>query len=184
MGDIGHGVALQEGNRIPEDSVTGVGGPVLLAASAPELGRGDVLAGRYQIEALIGSGGSGRVLRAFDRVARAAVALKILRPEYVSDPLWTERFSRELRVGRQIQHRNVCRVFDIGDADGQRFLSMELATRGTIRGEIGDAALKRPLEDRLTDARAVVAGAAALHAAGIIHRDLKPENILRMEDGR
>ncbi|MEO5767174.1 MAG: protein kinase, partial [Polyangia bacterium] len=184
MGDIGHGVALQEGNRIPEDSVTGVGGPVLLAASAPELGRGDVLAGRYQIEALIGTGGSGRVLRAFDRVARAAVALKILRSEYVSDPLWTERFSRELRVGRQIQHRNVCRVFDIGDADGQRFLSMELATRGTIRGEIGDAALKRPLEDRLTDARAVVAGAAALHAAGIIHRDLKPENILRMEDGR
>ena len=118
MGDIGHGVVSQEGNGIPEESVTGVGGPVLLAASAPELGRGDVLAGRYQIEALIGTGGSGRVLRAFDRVARAAVALKILRPEYVSDPVWTERFSRELRVGRQIQHRNVCRVFDIGDAEG------------------------------------------------------------------
>jgi serine/threonine-protein kinase len=142
------------------------------------------LAARYQIEAAIGSGGSGRVLRAFDRVTRELVALKILRPEYATDPVWTERFSRELRVGRQIQHRNVCRIFDIGDADGHRFLSMELATRGAIRGQLGPTALERPMDDRITDARAVVEGVAALHAAGIVHRDIKPENLLRMEDGR
>ncbi len=184
MGDMRHGVGSEMGIRLPEESVTGVGGPVLLRTTAPELERGDVLAARYQIEAVIGTGGSGRVLRAFDRVARELVALKILRAEYMTDPVWTERFSRELRVGRQIQHRNVCRIFDIGDADGHRFLSMELATRGTIRGQIGPAAVGRPLEDRIADARAVVEGVAALHAAGIVHRDIKPENLLRMEDGR
>ena len=194
MGDCvdGYGtLGLADGR----ESVTGACGPVLLAATVPEVDRGDVLAGRYQVEAVIGTGGSGRVLRVFDRVARTPVALKILRPEFAADPVWTERFSRELRVGRQIQHPNVCRVFDIGEADGNRFLSMELATGGTIRAQLEAAQLKakseagtpptpRTLEDRIADARAVIDGVAALHAADIIHRDLKPENILRMGDGR
>src|SRR5450432_2427730 len=180
MGDRGYGVTSESGH----ESVTGVGGPVLLACCVAELDRGDVLASRYQIEAVIGAGGSGRVLRAFDRVTREAVALKILRPEYASDPVWTERFSRELRVGRQIQHRNVVRIFDIGAAEGHRFLSMELATRGTVREQLGMSATIRPLAERMADARSVVEGAAALHAAGIVHRDIKPENLLRMEDGR
>ncbi|MES1206388.1 MAG: serine/threonine-protein kinase, partial [Pseudomonadota bacterium] len=184
MGDTGHGGLGEAANWNAAESVTGVGGPVLLAATVPELGRGDVLAGRYQIEAVIGTGGSGRVMRAFDRVTRELVALKILRPEYVADPVWTERFSRELRVGRQIQHTNVCRVFDIGEAEGHRFLSMELATGGTVRAQTDPNAPPRSLDDRIADARAVIDGVAALHAAGIIHRDLKPENILRMADGR
>ena len=170
----------------PGDSVTDYGGPVLLAATTPELERGAVLAGRYQIEAVIGTGGSGRVLRAFDRVARAPVALKILRREFVLDPVWAERFARELRVGRQIQNPHVCRVFDIGEAEGNRFLSMELATGGTIRAQIRqiEGAAPRPLDQRIADAWAVVEGVAAIHAAGIVHRDIKPENILRMGDGR
>jgi len=173
-------------------SVTGVGVPNVLLTTVNELERGDVLGSRYQIEAVIGTGGSGRVLRAFDRESRMPVALKILRPEFASDPVWTERFSRELRIGRTITHPNVCRVFDIGDADGHKFLSMELASRGSIRADVpklGAARVTptRPLRswaERVADAQAVVDGVAALHAAGIVHRDLKPENILRMEDGR
>jgi Protein kinase domain len=185
MGDSGDGgVGTPPRNGALFESVTGAGQPALLAATSPELGRGDVLAGRYQIEMPLGTGGSGRVLRAFDRVTRSAVALKILRPEFIADPVWTERFSRELRVGRQVQHPNVCRVFDIGECDGNRFLSMELAIGGTIRAQLDPNAPARALDDRIADARAVIDGVAALHAAGIVHRDLKPENILRMADGR
>ena len=185
------------GDRFPggsvTGSVTGVGLPHLLTTSVCELGRGDVLAGRFQIEAVLGTGGSGRVLRAFDRESRTPVALKILRQELAGEPVWAERFARELRVGRAISHANVCRVFDIGEADGHRFLSMELAAGGSLRADVPkvdawQAARRqsppREWADRVSDARAIVAGVAALHQAGIVHRDLKPENILRMADGR
>jgi len=185
------------GERFPEGSVTasvtGAGLPMLLTSSVGDLERGDVLAGRFQIEAVIGTGGSGRVLRAFDRESRMLVALKILRQELAGEAVWTERFARELRVGRAISHPNVCRVFDIGEADGHRFLSMELATGGSLRTDVPKAdawqAARRegPAREwgvRIADARAIVAGVTALHQAGIVHRDLKPENILRMQDGR
>ena len=86
-----------------------------------------MLAGRYQIEDIIGKGGSGIVLRVFDRTAQNVVALKVLKAELARDAKWERRFSRELRLGRPIQHPNVCRIFDIGEADGHRFLTMELA---------------------------------------------------------
>ena len=165
-------------------SITDLGERPIVAMPALELERGAVLAGRYQIEAVIGKGGSGVVFRAFDRIAQTPVALKILNPELAAEPHWAERFSRELRLARQIQHPNVCRVYDIGEADGHRFLSMELATGGTLRGvRLEDKSL-RPFAERVADARALVEGLAAIHAAGIIHRDVKPENLLRMEDGR
>lgn len=167
-----------------EPSVTDVGEPVLVRASAIEISRGSILAGRYQVEAVIGRGGSGIVLRAFDRVTQVAVAVKVLKPDLASDPRWVERFSRELRLARQIQHDHLCRVFDIGQADGHWFITMELATGGTLRDRFGEEGRKRPFEDKVTDARAVVAGLAAIHAAGILHRDLKPDNFLRLADGR
>jgi len=168
-----------------EHSITAVADePGVTRERAPDVQPGDVLAGRYQIEAIIGKGGSGVVLRAFDRVSATVVAVKVLKPGLTHDPRWEKRFQRELRLGRPIRHPNVCRIFDIGDADGYRFLTMEYATGGTLRDLIKKNQLLRPLEERLADAAGAIAGLAAIHAAGIVHRDVKPDNMLRMEDGR
>jgi hypothetical protein len=169
----------------PKDSVTAVAEESFVRERVPDIERGMVLAGRYQIEEIIGKGGSGVVLRAFDRTAQALVALKVLKSELASDAKWARRFSRELRLGRPVQHPNVCRIFDIGEADGHRFLTMELARGGTLRDQLkrGESP-SRTLPDRLADGEAIIAGLAAIHAVGIVHRDFKPDNLLRMEDGR
>src|SRR5262249_33487642 len=104
---------------------------------------------------------------------------------------------REVKVARAIRHPNVCRVFEVGQADGHWFVTMELGTGATLRtsfeqessqeGSQGSSmarAAGRPLAERMVDARAVCAGLAAIHAVGIVHRDVTPQNVLRMVDGR
>src|SRR5439155_3524963 len=86
---------------------------------------GEVLAGRYRVVALLGKGGMGEVYRADDLTLGQTVALKFLPAHLAADPDRLERFHNEVRVARQIAHPNVCRVYDIGEADGRTFLSME-----------------------------------------------------------
>ena len=155
------------------------------------LDAGAVLDSRYQIEAVIGEGGSGKVFRAWDRVLGEPVAVKILHPSRAAEKSWIKRLAREVKVARAIRHPNVCRVFDLGRADGHWFVTMELAAGGNLRamlrdeaGAGGDKKPLRPLAERLVDARALCAGLAAIHAVGIVHRDVTPQNVLRMTDGR
>ncbi|MEQ1833861.1 MAG: serine/threonine-protein kinase [Candidatus Eisenbacteria bacterium] len=142
---------------------------------------GTRLGTRYRIVALLGRGGMGEVYRADDLELGQSVALKFLPPGVAADPRELTRFRGEVRIARQIAHPNVCRVYDIGEADGHVFLSMEY-----IDGEDLSAVLRRmgrPTEDKACEiARQVALGLAAAHEAGMLHRDLKPANI--MIDGR
>lgn len=168
-----------------DDSYTNIDELQMARSAAVELQRGTVLAGRYEIEATLGRGGAGLVLRAQDRELREAVAIKVLRPDLGNAARWNDRLAREVKLARQLRHPNVCRVFDFEKAEGHVFIVMELAKGGSLRRELDDGTLlARTLEARLADARAVAAGLAAIHDAGIAHRDVTPQNVLRMGDGR
>src|SRR6185436_15769937 len=143
---------------------------------------GHVLSDRYRIVGLLGRGGMGEVYRADDLKLKQPVALKFL-PESVSaNSAALSRFYKEVSVARQISHRNVCRVYDVGEFEGQHFISMEF-----VRGEELTSLLKRigrlPQDKAVDIARQLCAGLAAVHERGILHRDLKPANVMIDERG-
>ncbi|HEX8174550.1 MAG TPA: protein kinase [Pyrinomonadaceae bacterium] len=138
---------------------------------------GSVFAERYRIAGLLGRGGMGEVYRADDLKLGQPVALKFLPENLLDDGAALARFHREVRTARQITHRNVCRVYDIGEIDGEHFLSMEF-----VRGEDLASLLRRigrlPSDKAVEIARQLCAGLAAAHDIGVLHRDLKPANIM------
>ena len=138
---------------------------------------------RYEILGMLGSGGMGTVYRARDRELDELVALKVLKAELAATSGMLERFRREVKLARRVTHKNVARTFDIGEHEGDRFLTMEL-----IEGEMLGAHLARrgrvSLRDAVRIGLDVCAGLAAAHAAGVLHRDLKPENVILAKDGR
>jgi hypothetical protein len=142
---------------------------------------GTTLIGRYRIVALLGRGGMGEVYRADDLKLGQTVALKFLPEGLSQDGAALARFHREVRLARLVSHPNVCRVFDIGEADGRTFLTMEC-----VDGEDLASLLRRighlPSDKALEIARQLCAGLAAAHEHGVVHRDLKPANV--MLDGR
>jgi serine/threonine-protein kinase len=142
---------------------------------------GALLAGRYRIVAALGKGGMGEVYRADDLTLGQSVALKFLPARLARDPDRLDRFRAEVRTARQVSHPNVCRVYDIGEFDGQPFLTMEY-----VDGEDLASLLRRigrlPEEKGVQLARQLCMGLAATHERGVIHRDLKPANV--MIDGR
>jgi len=138
---------------------------------------GTVLAGRYRVVGLLGRGGMGEVYRADDLKLEQAVALKFLPHGLDEDGARLARFYREVRVARQVSHPAVCRVYDVGEAEGHLFLSMEL-----VDGENLASLLRRigrlPPDKALEIARQLCAGLAAAHEKGVLHRDLKPANVM------
>ncbi len=144
---------------------------------------GQVLAERYRIVGLLGRGGMGEVYRADDLKLGQVVALKFLPDEFAADPAALERFRVEVRTARQVSHPNVCRVYDIGEADGRQFLTMEY-----VDGEDLSSLLRRigrlPGAKALDVARQLCAGLAAIHDRGVLHRDLKPANVMLDGHGR
>ena len=151
----------------------------LSETSIPDDGRflpGTLVNGRYRIVGLLGRGGMGEVYRATDLTLAQPVALKFLPEAGVTERV-LERFHAEVRIARQISHPNVCRVYDIGEVDGQPFISMEYVD-GEDLGGLLQRIGRLPADKALETARKICAGLAAAHDRGVIHRDLKPQNIM------
>jgi len=138
---------------------------------------------RYEILGFVGAGGMGSVYRARDLELDEVVALKVLSREIVNAPGVLERFRREVKLARRVTHRNVARVFDIGEHQGEKFLTMEF-----VDGESLTRVIEREHPLSLTRALSILegicAGLSAAHGAGVVHRDLKPDNVLIAKDAR
>src|SRR5580704_12248902 len=154
-----------------------------IQASGPILQTGDVLGGRYEILQLLGEGGMGAVYKARDRELDRFVALKLIRPELAANPSILARFKQELLLSREVTHKNVIRIFDLGDADGVKFITMEFVEGQDLRSLIQEKN-KVPPEEAVELMQQVCRALEAAHTLGIIHRDLKPQNIMLDQTGR
>src|SRR4051812_6694657 len=141
-----------------------------------------MIAARYRLVALLGRGGMGEFYRADALTLDQPVALKFLPEGVAADPARLAQFHNELRIARQVSHKNVCRLYDLGDADGRRFLTMEY-----VDGEDLASLLRRigriPQDKAIDIARQLCAGVSAAQERGVLHRDLKPANIMLDGDG-
>src|SRR5579884_2989157 len=152
----------------------------LSVSSVEDEGRfipGTLVAGRYRIIGLLGRGGMGEVYRATDLTLAQSVALKFLPENASGNERLLERFHNEVRIARQVSHPNVCRVYDIGEADGLPFISMEYVDGEDLAGLL-ERIGRLPSDKALEITRKLCAGLAAAHERGVIHRDLKPHNIM------
>ncbi|HXT77448.1 MAG TPA: serine/threonine-protein kinase [Candidatus Eisenbacteria bacterium] len=166
---------------------TPVAPPLPISSSDPIGGGrfvpGQIIAERYRVVALAGRGGMGEVYRAEDLKLSQIVAIKFLPESLSRDAGALTRFHSEVRVARQVSHPNVCRMFDIGDAGGITFLTMEYVDGEDLASLVRRIGRLSP--DKATEiARQICAGLAAAHERGVIHRDLKPANIMLDGAGR
>ena len=171
---------MTDAPRIRGDEAT-VAAEGVASTSTPSAGQA-LVGGRYAVLGMLGVGGMGTVYRARDTELDEIVALKMLKKELVETPGMLERFRQEVKLARRVTHTNIARTFDIGEHDGEKFLTMEYVD-GESLGDLADGATMS-VTKVVELARAVCAGLAAAHAAGVVHRDLKPDNVLVAKDGR
>jgi tetratricopeptide (TPR) repeat protein/predicted Ser/Thr protein kinase len=144
---------------------------------------GDVVGGRYEILELLGEGGMGAVYKATDRALDRFVALKVIRRELASNPSILARFKQELLLAHQVTHRNVIRIYDLGEAEGVTFITMEFIEGKDLRTLIREKK-KFPPEEAVAVIQQVCQALDAAHSVGVIHRDLKPQNVMQDASGR
>jgi serine/threonine-protein kinase len=141
---------------------------------------GELFAGRYRVDRLVGRGATGGVWAVFDEEIGDRVALKLLTsgPDDAA-----ERFRREVRLARRVTHRNAARIFDIGTAHGLLYLTMELVEGDSLQGLISRQ-VRLSLRQAAEIGSQIAQGLAAAHEVGVVHRDIKPANVLLDPAGR
>jgi serine/threonine-protein kinase len=142
---------------------------------------GRVLAGRYLVDELLGSGGMATVWRGHDLRLDRAVAIKVLAGSWLVDRSALRQFDREARIAARLAHLNVVAVHDVGIHDRTPFIVMELIEGTTVARLLTDGRL--PIETAVAIAAQACDGLAAAHAAGVIHRDIKPANLMLTDAG-
>jgi tRNA A-37 threonylcarbamoyl transferase component Bud32 len=170
------------GRELPGTGDTVAAGTATFQTPSRGLERGTTFARRFEIIEEIGKGGMGTVYKAYDGKIREVVALKLLKPEIASDLEIVERFRNEIKLARQVSHRHVCRMYDIGEEWLSIYISMEY-----VAGEDLKSFIRR--SGHLNEAKAVglarqiTEGLGEAHRLGVVHRDLKPQNIMIDKDG-
>jgi Tol biopolymer transport system component/tRNA A-37 threonylcarbamoyl transferase component Bud32 len=148
--------------------------------ATPNLARGEML-GPYRVDTKIGQGGMGVVYRAWDTRLDRRIALKVLRPEQLNDPVHRQRLLREARAASALSHPNIVTVHDVGSDRDIDFIAMEHVEGRPLDEIIPPAGL--PPRQALAYAIQIAGALAGAHAAGIVHRDLKPGNIMITREG-
>ena len=149
---------------------------------AAPLTPGSTFAGRYQVIEDLGEGGMGRVYKVFDTEIREKLALKLIRPQVVTDRGTIERFQNELKLARKISHKNICRVHDLSKENDTYYITMEYVEGESLKSIIQMTKRLSPIS-ALHIARQLCSGLAEAHRQGVVHRDLKPQNIIIDKDG-
>jgi serine/threonine-protein kinase len=147
-----------------------------------DLTTGSTFAGRYQIIEELGKGGMGTVYKVFDNEIKEKIALKLLKPEVAADEDTIERFRNEMKLARKIGHKYVCRMYDLGKAEGNYFITMEYVPGEDLKSFIRRSG-QLTVGKAVYVARQVLEGLAEAHRLGVVHRDLKPQNIMIDREG-
>src|SRR3954468_22976182 len=144
---------------------------------------GELIAGRYELEELVGKGGMSTVYRAKDRLLERTVAIKLLHEHFSRDEDYVERFRREARAVARLSHPNIVTVIDRGEDAGRQFIVFEYIDGENLK-QLVEREGPLPVADALELALGVARGLAFAHEQGLVHRDVKPQNVLLNGDGR
>ena len=142
-----------------------------------------LVAARYNILQMLGEGGMGAVYKAQDLELDRLVALKVIRSDMVDDGDMLQRFKQEILLASKITDRHIVRIYDLGDGDGFKFITMEYVNGRDLRSILAHDK-KVPVEEAVSIIRQILQGLECAHQENIIHRDLKPANIMRETEGR
>jgi eukaryotic-like serine/threonine-protein kinase len=144
---------------------------------------GEVVAERYELEEVVGTGGMSSVFKARDMLLERSVALKVLHPHFTEDDQYVERFRREARAVASLSHPNIVTILDRGEDEGRQFIVFELVEGRTL-AEVLQAEGRLPVRRALEIAIQVALGLGFAHEQGLVHRDVKPQNVILNGDGR
>src|SRR5712692_1935563 len=169
-------ICSQCGSGLDIGADVGLGATLEVSQSA-SINTGTDFGPRYQVESLLGSGGMGKVYKARDRELDRTVAIKVLRPDLMTDPMALQRFKHELLLASSISHPNILRIHDLGEYNAVKFISMAYVDGGDLTQALRKEG-RLPLERVLNILKQLAAALAAAHGVNVVHRDLKPQNIL------